>query len=462
MYESDRIKRLQRRVIYASYLIEKYAISKGGINKLNITSGELTENIVTGPTSFTPMELDSILINTKVVSETIVPVELIVPVLQNVLGEVINLSGSFTLGGTGTLTWEPPANDGGSPIIYYTLNGEDIGLPIEPITHSISEIARGPHTYTIRAVTSIETGPPSTITISYIVFPQPPDTKPTLAPVEVGNTQIRVTWPTPYDGGSPITSFTIKVDDAVNPIEYNVSGTERTKLITGLTNGTAYQISIKSTNILGSSDYQYFFDTDFLNTYFTPIGVPFPPSNISRVLSENGITVSWTAPVPGDSAITNYNVHFISSGGEISIYTGDTATGDNSTSKEVIGLIKGETYTFKIYAMNTEGRSLYSLPTLPILYPTTKPDVINEFGAVYDEANTQLIVYWAAPNNGGSEITSYTVTSNRNNVITTDGITYNVYLPSLTSGLSYTFTIIATNAIGNSDPSAPTDSITFP
>lgn len=66
---------------------------------------------------------------------------------------------------------------------------------------------------------------------------------------------------------------------------------------------------------------------------------------------------------------------------------------------------------------------------------------------------SQAIVAFSAPSSdGGSPITSYTVTSNPGGISKTVSSSP-IYVTGLTNGTSYTFTVIATNVVGNSAPS---------
>jgi hypothetical protein len=85
--------------------------------------------------------------------------------------------------------------------------------------------------------------------------------------------------------------------------------------------------------------------------------------------------------------------------------------------------------------------------------------------------NAQATVSFTPPDsNGGSPITSYTVTSNPDN-ITAVGTSSPITLIGLTNGTPYTFTVTATNAVGTSPaslpsnmvtPAAPTETISIP
>ena len=74
----------------------------------------------------------------------------------------------------------------------------------------------------------------------------------------------------------------------------------------------------------------------------------------------------------------------------------------------------------------------------------------------------QASVSWTAPgSDGGSAITDYTVTSSPGGFMCTKAappLTCDV--AGLTNGTPYTFTVVATNAIGDSDPSDPSNEVT--
>jgi hypothetical protein len=74
--------------------------------------------------------------------------------------------------------------------------------------------------------------------------------------------------------------------------------------------------------------------------------------------------------------------------------------------------------------------------------------------------NAQAIVSFAAPaSDGGSPITSYTVTSSPGN-ITATGASSPITVIGLANGTSYTFTVTATNAVGTGPASDPSNSVT--
>ena len=75
--------------------------------------------------------------------------------------------------------------------------------------------------------------------------------------------------------------------------------------------------------------------------------------------------------------------------------------------------------------------------------------------------NAQASVTWTKPDEGGSTITGYTVTSSGGQTCTTsDADTLTCAVTGLTNGTAYTFTVTATNGVGTSAASASSNSVT--
>ncbi len=114
-------------------------------------------------------------------------------------------------------------------------------------------------------------------------------------------------------------------------------------------------------------------------------------------------SVSWTAPADGGSPITSYTV------------TSHPGRGDGEhfgcTSATVSGLTNGDPYTFTVTATNGVG-------TRPV-GPVEPGDATGADGAGCADGcdgiagNASASVSWTAPADGGSPISSYTVTSTR-------------------------------------------------
>ncbi len=180
---------------------------------------------------------------------------------------------------------------------------------------------------------------------------------------------------------------------------------------------------------------------------------PGPPTGVSAVAGDGQATVSWTASASdGGSAITQYTATSAPGGLTVSV--------DGSTlNATVTGLGNGTSYTFTVTATNVVGTSDPATPSNAVI-PVGAPGPPTGVSAV--AGNGQATVSWTAPaSDGGSAITQYTATSAPGGLTAVvDGSTLNATVTGLANGTSYTFTVTATNAVGTSDPSSPSNAIT--
>jgi uncharacterized protein (TIGR02145 family) len=126
----------------------------------------------------------------------------------------------------------------------------------------------------------------------------------------------------------------------------------------------------------------------------------------------------------------------------------------------VTGLTNGTAYTFRVVATNAIGNSVASAASTAVtpVAPNTVPDPPTAVVATAGNASAS-VAFVAPTNNGGSAITGYSVTSSPGG-ITATGATSPINMTGLTNGTAYTFTVVATNAIGNSVPSAASTAVT--
>ncbi len=359
--------------------------------------------------------------------------------------------------GQATVSWSAPGFNGGSAITGYTVTSAPdfrtcttqgaTSCTVTGLTNGTS------YTFTVIAtnangdsVASQASQQPAT--------PAAASTAPQNVSASAGNGNALVSWRIPAsNGGSRILSYTATSLPGSKTCTVQVqtldSSTEFSCTVPGLTNGTAYTFTVKATNSTGQSA------ASSASNSVTPSTTPNPPLSVSAFAANNSATVSWLAPsTNGGSAILGYTVTANPGGARCTTNGALTCT--------VTGLTNGTSYTFSVIATNANGDSILSNPTSPIV-PSSLPGPPVSPSAV--SGKNEATVSWSAPfSNGGSAITSYTVTSTPDGrtCTTTDGTTLSCVVTGLSEGVSYTFTVSATNTEGAGPDSSSSSAVTIP
>jgi hypothetical protein len=270
--------------------------------------------------------------------------------------------------------------------------------------------------------------------------------KPTGLAGVTGDQSISLSWTAPDDGGRAIIGYTVtEVQPTPGTVSCAMTGATSCLLGT-LTNGVSYTFTVHATNAVGDGP-----ESD-PSAPVTPGAVPDPPTGVAATAGDGSAVVTWSAPADdGGSAITAYTVTS-SPGSKTCVWSSGPLT------CTVTGLTNGQAYTFTAKAMNGVGWSLASGASTPVT-PAAPPNAPT--GVTASGGNELAIVSWIAPFDGGSPITAYTVTSSPGSktcVWSSGPLTCTV--TGLTNGQAYTFTVHATNGLGSSGESAPSDAVT--
>jgi hypothetical protein len=174
----------------------------------------------------------------------------------------------------------------------------------------------------------------------------------------------------------------------------------------------------------------------------TVSNAPGTPTSVTASSGNTTATISFTAPASNSiSPVTSYGIYNSS--------TNTVVTTTTTTSAFLSGLTNGVLYSYYVTALNSGGESAPS--SVISVIPTTVPNPPTSVLAL--AGNTTASVYFTPPvDNGGSVITSYTVTSNPGS-FTSTGSASPLTVTGLTNGTDYTFTVRATNAVGTSSSS---------
>lgn len=173
---------------------------------------------------------------------------------------------------------------------------------------------------------------------------------------------------------------------------------------------------------------------------------PFPPRNLSVTAGAGQAAVRWTAPLTdGGSSITSYR---------ITPFIGSTpltvrAFASTATSQTVAGLVNGQTYTFKINALNAIGVGMSSIATdaVTIGAPTAPTSA-----AAVPGSSSASVSWRPPPADNGAAIVGYAVTPHDGNIelprTTFSASARMGTITGLSNGRNYVFAVAAMNARG--------------
>ncbi len=195
----------------------------------------------------------------------------------------------------------------------------------------------------------------------------------------------------------------------------------------------------------------------------TPTAPPGQVTGVSATAATGSANLTWSAPASGGPT-TKYTITpYIGSTAQ----TTRTVTGSPpATGATVSALTGGTSYTFTVTASNSAGSGAASEPS-NVVTPTapTAPSAPTAVTAV--AGGHSATVSWTAPaNSGGSPITKYTITpfvgaeAKPATTITGSPPATATTITGLTNTTSYTFTVTASNAIGESPQSTASNPVT--
>lgn len=371
-------------------------------------------------------------------------------------------------GSVPTVSWSAPTSNGYSPVSWYDVyvyNASNAFVTAQAVCG-----APCPNPPTSLAVTGLQAG----VSYSFTVYAynaagwsapsahsnMVPGIPSTPAPPVVTVPLLPIVTPAipVFDGGSAITSYTIQARDVATTAVTNTVCASLcvASTLSGLTYGVTYTFTEIATNAYGSSATS----TASAPLEILPATLP-APANVSALPGNTTATVTWTPgfSLLGLGGLTNSTIYAYTTASVVPV---QTVSAGQATSAVVTGLVNGTPVTF------TVATSLLGLVTSPQSAPSIRVTPFGPPGApgapVATAGDTNATVTWTPPNNGGSPITGYTVTTYRaadNSVlrkVTSTGSP--VIVSQLTNGTPLYFSVHATNAWGDGPESAQTTSIT--
>ncbi|MBK8675674.1 MAG: fibronectin type III domain-containing protein [Cellvibrionales bacterium] len=271
----------------------------------------------------------------------------------------------------------------------------------------------------------------TTHTVNILTAPDAP----TIGAATAGDGQVSVAFSAPgSNGGSAITGYTV----TSNPGGITGGGNGFTTspiTVSGLTNGQAYTFTVTATNAIGTSTASGASGSatpkaDQTITFANPGSQNFGTTPPLSGTSTSGLTVTFSSSTTGVCTVSGTTLTFVTAGS----CTIDADQAGNASTNAAPTVSR----TFTVNAV---------VPGAPTIGTATAGD-------------TQADVAFSVPaSNGGATITGYTVTSNPGG-FTGTGAGSPITVTGLTNGISYTFTVTATNSAGTGAASGASNSIT--
>jgi trimeric autotransporter adhesin len=266
--------------------------------------------------------------------------------------------------GAATVTFTAPTYTGGIPITSYLVTSSPGGFTgtaaSSPVTVTGLQ-SNTAYTFTVQAINAVGTGassaPSNSITATTV--PEAPTIgTPTLASGQpyTGSANIGVVFTSGATGGSAITGFT-----ATSSSANTGSGVSSPVSVTDLV-AVARTYTVTATNANGTST------ASSASSSITPLSVPQAPTiGTASNSGATGASVTFTASANnGGASISTYTA--TSSPGSIS--------GSNPTSPiTVSGLTTNTTYSFTVYATNSQGNSALSAASNNIVTGTATTSI---------------------------------------------------------------------------------------
>jgi hypothetical protein len=274
-----------------------------------------------------------------------------------------------------SLTWDAPLNNGGTPIISYTVQYRVHGTPTWTTASSsisgatpyyvVSGLQNATlYDFRVAAVNAVGQGPYSAIVMAET---STASTAPIGLTAEPGFQSVSLTWTTPSDdGGSPIVSYTVQyrlhgttppspwLPATTLPSPILPSTTPIHVIVTGLSNAlnaTIYDFEVAAVTAVSTGPYSFI-------TCSTDM-VPSAPTNLSGIRGILQVSLTWSAPISdGGSPVIDYLIEYkLDSSGTWSTFSHVPSV---ATNQIVTGLVGNLLYDFRVSAKNVVGNSVPS------------------------------------------------------------------------------------------------------
>ena len=267
--------------------------------------------------------------------------------------------------------------------------------------------------------------------------------------------EVTLAWTAPDDGGADITGYEYSVfypGISATGVWTATGSTATLHVVTGLTNyGINHQFWVRAVNRVGEGA------SSAASNQVRPGTIAGAPTGLSATRGDARVTLSWTAGAANGGTLSRYEyssddgASWRSTGGTSTTYTATLLS--SSSASNLVNLVNGTEYAFRVRAVNQYGISSASGSVAAT--PATLPAAVTNLSATHGNAEVSLT--WTAPDDGGDDITSYDYTTDGGTTWRTTGGTAIPYVVTLTSaatparlvnGTEYSFAVRAVNDVG--------------
>jgi hypothetical protein len=304
-----------------------------------------------------------------------------------------------------TLKWDPPMDDGGYPVLSYTVYqgvNDTIMDPIKflgPVDRSYNvTVGDGWVTYYYGVTARNLVGTSNMSTIINATPAGPPSTPQNLIATP-GPNRIILSWTAPLlTGDVPLLGYRLfRSDNQFEDGQLVYTGPEGNFTDEGLENGRMYYYRLCAFNIYGNGRL-----TD--PVAMAPAGPPSEPWYLKVTAGDGKVDLTWRPPLKQwGIRLLGYNVHRGSSEDTLANYR---TLDEYATTFEDIDLVNGEVYFYAVQVFNIYGNSSLSniVNATPLGLPGT-PVNLNATGG-----DSKVTLTWEAPAiDGGAPIGGYDI-----------------------------------------------------